>query len=103
MDNEEPVNSVKTDCVQLKLVGRVQGVGFRAFTVDLARQMVLDGWVCNRIDGSVDILVSGPASKVDEFVRICVHESPTLARVDHLDLRRALPPDKPGFKCRPTY
>lgn len=103
MDNEEPVNSVKNDCVQLKLVGRVQGVGFRAFVVDLAGRMALDGWVCNRNDGSVDILVSGPASKVDEFVRICVHESPTRARVDHLDLRRAFPPGKAGFSCRPTY
>lgn len=103
MDNEEPVNSVKWDCVQLKLVGRVQGVGFRAFVVDMACRMALDGWVCNRADGSVDILVSGPAFKVDEFVRVCVHETPTRVRIDHLDLRHASLPDKAGFTCRPTY
>lgn len=103
MDNQQPVNAEKTDTVQLRLEGRVQGVGFRAFVADLAQRMGLDGWVCNRFDGSVEILVSGAASKVDDFVRICVHESPTPSRVDHFYLRHVTPPQEPGFKRRPTY
>lgn len=103
MDNEEPVNAEKMDCVQLKLEGRVQGVGFRAFVADLAQRMELNGWVCNRFDGSVEILVYGPTTRVDTFVYTCVHEAPAPARVDHLNLRRASPPQSPGFTRRPTY
>ena len=40
--------------------GRVQGVGFRAFVEDEARQRGLQGWVRNRRDGSVEAVFAGP-------------------------------------------
>jgi acylphosphatase len=42
--------------------GRVQGVGYRATTMDEARRLNLAGWVRNRIDGSVEVLAEGSAA-----------------------------------------
>jgi acylphosphatase len=41
------------------VTGRVQGVGFRHFVRERARALNLSGWVKNRPDGSVELLVSG--------------------------------------------
>ena len=40
--------------------GRVQGVGFRFWTVDGAQALGLRGWVKNEPDGSVTALIAGP-------------------------------------------
>ena len=43
-------------CRLLRIRGRVQGVGFRAFVQDEAMRLDLKGWVRNRRDGSVEAL-----------------------------------------------
>ena len=48
--------------------GRVQGVGFRYTTKQLSRQFSVAGWVRNRTDGRVEMLVEGPATEVNAFV-----------------------------------
>ena len=53
----------------LSITGRVQGVGFRASLAQQARSRNLAGWVRNRRDGSVEALVLGEASRVDEVVQ----------------------------------
>jgi acylphosphatase len=45
--------------VRLRITGRVQGVGYRAWAVEEATRAGLRGWVCNRRDGSVEMLVTG--------------------------------------------
>jgi len=44
--------------------GRVQGVGYRATTLDEARRLHLSGWVRNRYDGSVEVLAEGSEAKL---------------------------------------
>ena len=44
--------------------GRVQGVGFRAWTERQAVALGLDGWVRNEPDGTVRALISGPEEAV---------------------------------------
>ena len=39
--------------IRLVIIGKVQGVGFRAWVEDGARERQLRGWVRNRRDGSV--------------------------------------------------
>jgi acylphosphatase len=48
--------------------GRVQGVGFRAFVEDEARERRLAGWVRNRRDGSVEAVFSGAPDQVESML-----------------------------------
>lgn len=48
--------------------GRVQGVGFRYYSVNKARQLGLTGWVRNLYDGSVEMEVQGEEPKIDELI-----------------------------------
>lgn len=70
------------------VTGRVQGVGFRYFTQDVARREGVTGWVRNRPDGSVEALVEGDAEAVTRVER-AIRSGPRGARVDavHVDLQ----------------
>lgn len=48
--------------------GRVQGVGFRYYSVYKARELGLTGWVQNLDDGSVEMEVQGTRRKIDELI-----------------------------------
>ncbi len=50
------------------LRGRVQGVGFRWWTREIAGQLCLRGTVRNLPDGSVEIHVAGPIAGVKAFI-----------------------------------
>ena len=61
--------------------GRVQGVGYRAWTADEARRRGLEGWVRNRRDGSVEAVLSGADDVIAEMLAAC-RRGPSSARVD---------------------
>jgi acylphosphatase len=65
---------------QLKIQGKVQGVGFRQNAFILAQKLKLVGWVRNTSEGEVELLVEGELSSVNLFVEWC-HEGPTHAAV----------------------
>lgn len=48
--------------------GVVQGVGFRFFTVNLARRLGLRGWVKNKPDGTVEIRAEGDKPAMFAFI-----------------------------------
>lgn len=48
--------------------GRVQGVGFRYTTADLARGFEVTGFVRNLPDGRVELVAEGAPLQVDAFV-----------------------------------
>ena len=48
--------------------GDVQGVGYRAFTQLVAKELGLSGWVRNLYDGRVQVEVEGPRAKVEELL-----------------------------------
>ena len=81
--------------------GRVQGVGFRMFVEDTAERLRLEGWVRNRRDGSVEILVSGPEAAVTELIRRC-HEGPPAAQVARIEEMETDETPPKGFAQRPT-
>jgi len=68
--------------------GRVQGVGFRAWTEHEAMRRALDGWARNRRDGSVEAVFSGPSETVADMVEAC-RRGPPQSRVDALDVHDA--------------
>jgi acylphosphatase len=60
--------------------GRVQGVYFRASTVDEARQLGLCGWVRNRNDGKVEAEIQGEETEVRRLLN-WLHKGPPMAAV----------------------
>lgn len=86
--------------LRLELYGRVQGVGFRMFTVRTARELGIRGWVKNRPDGSVDIHAEGSPGALERF-RERVRKGPSVARVESVkesDAVKGVPED--GFEVR---
>lgn len=69
--------------VHLRIEGTVQGVYFRAATVQEAQRLGLAGWVRNRPDGSVEVVAEGLRSKIDELVTWC-HQGPPGAIVNRV-------------------
>lgn len=53
--------------------GKVQGVGFRAATAEIARGRPVAGWVKNLDDGRVQLRVEGSAEEIDKFLK-AVHQ-----------------------------
>ena len=89
---------------QIRVRGRVQGVGFRDALRAEALRLGVRGWVRNRADGSVEALLQGDSSAVARVIEWARH-GPALARVhaleeqpvdDHLDRLY------PGFERLPT-
>jgi acylphosphatase len=87
--------------VRLRVTGRVQGVGYRAWVVDTATRLRLRGWVCNRRDGSVEALVIGADDAVAEMIAAC-REGPYAARVGEVSVEDARDDGSTGFTARPT-
>ncbi len=52
----------------VRYAGRVQGVGFRATTVSIARGRPITGWVRNEPDGSVLLNAQGHADAISDFL-----------------------------------
>jgi acylphosphatase len=66
--------------------GRVQGVGFRAWTEYTALERGLQGWVRNCRNGSVEALFDGPSNAVAAMIVAC-YQGPPGSRVDGVDQR----------------
>ena len=66
--------------------GRVQGIGYRAWTEYTALERGLQGWVRNRRDGSVEALFVGSPDAVAAMIAAC-HQGPRGSRVDGIDQR----------------
>ena len=87
--------------VRVRIEGRVQGVGFRYWTIDQAAALGLRGWVRNRVDGAVEAVFAGPGEAVAEMVRRC-HDGPTFAHVKRVAEDPEAAPVGPGFHVAPT-
>lgn len=71
----------KPSGVQLRIRGKVQGVGFRPFVWQLAQQLRLHGDVCNDGDGVVVRLLEEPS----QFIAALYQDCPPLARIDSVE------------------
>lgn len=66
--------------------GRVQGVFFRAETVEFAERLGVCGWVRNLSDGRVEALFEGDREDVEKAVDFC-GKGPPGAHVRDLDIK----------------
>ena len=67
---------------EIRLFGRVQGVGFRYFTQRKGKKLNLKGFVKNMPDGSVLINVFGEESQLNKFIEE-VKKGPVTANVEN--------------------
>ena len=72
----------------VRIIGRVQGVFFRAWTRNQAQAVGVSGWVRNCSDGSVEAHLEGEAEAVDGLIDR-MREGPPDARVDELEIEPA--------------
>jgi len=68
----------------ITLTGRVQGVGFRYFTREKARNIGITGWVKNEPDGSVRVEAQGEPAAIERFVDT-IRKGPFPGTVEHVD------------------
>ena len=85
--------------VKFRVEGRVQGVGFRAFTRRTATELGLTGWVRNLADGAVEGVASGDDEDVDALLD-AIASGPSAARVDGLSVDDVDDPGLPEFRIR---
>ncbi|MGF1511412.1 MAG: acylphosphatase [Myxococcota bacterium] len=79
--------------------GRVQGVGFRAWTQSRARQHGLLGWVRNLTDGRVQVFVQGPEPAMQAFIEE-LKTGPASASVSAVSFQPCVQGDVSGFTVR---
>jgi acylphosphatase len=72
--------------------GRVQRVGYRAWTEYTAIEVGLEGWVRNRDDGTVEALFAGPSDVVATMLDAC-RQGPPGAQVEAIDEQEATQDD----------
>lgn len=87
--------------VRLRVTGRVQGVGYRAWAMDAARRLGLRGWVRNRTDGSVEALATGDEDAVAAMIEAC-RDGPPAAHVADLAVSEAEDDGSLAFTPKPT-
>jgi acylphosphatase len=88
-------------CVRLRITGRVQGVGYRAWAIAAAARLGLRGWVRNRADGSVEALVIGGDDAVAAMIE-AARGGPFAARVTEIAVSEADDDGSAGFSPRAT-
>lgn len=91
----------ETTIFRLRIKGSVQGVGYREWAIGEATSRGLAGWVRNRSDGSVELLMAGDDAKVQDMLRAAT-QGPQAAQVSDIDIINETEAPPPGFTRKPT-
>ena len=67
-----------------RVIGRVQGVGFRYFTERVAAEIGIAGYVMNRSDGSVEVMAEGERGTLQQLLEH-LNRGPSGARVERVE------------------
>ena len=89
------------ETVRLRITGQVQGVGYRLWMTRTAASLGLRGWVRNRTDGSVEVLVTGAPEAVATMVE-AARKGPIGAQVNDVTVTPDKDDGSVGFVSRPT-
>jgi acylphosphatase len=81
----------------LLIFGEVQGVGFRYWTLNKARELGLKGWVKNLPDSRVEAVFTGNLANVEQMIQAC-YSGPTGARVTKVEVDWIEPENRETFQ-----
>ncbi|UJF14880.1 acylphosphatase [Jeotgalibaca sp. MA1X17-3] len=70
----------------LLVEGRVQGVGFRYTTKQIADEIGIKGTVRNNEDGTVSIEAVGEAKQLENFIEKIKNNPTPFSKVDHVSI-----------------
>jgi len=75
-----------------RIHGQVQGVGFRFFAREIARELEVVGYVRNTSDGGVEVVAEGDEGRLARFIGL-LKEGPGSAQVTGVDVSWEPPTD----------
>ncbi len=81
----------------LFISGKVQGVFFRANTVEKAKELEVNGWVKNLDDGRVEAVFEGDKESVQKMIDWCM-VGPDSANVENIDIKWEEPKGLDNFE-----
>jgi acylphosphatase len=84
---------------RVQVTGRVQGVFFRAWTQQQARELGVSGWVRNCDDGSVETWLEGDEAAVKTLIQR-LWQGPPSAQVEKVEVEDVQPQGLSGFSVR---
>ena len=91
---------METKRYHITVSGRVQGVGFRFFTLNAAMRLKLAGWVRNIPGGGVELEAEGPQGDIDRLVEK-LRQGPPVSRVTDVEVcEMAVVSGGTGFEIR---
>ncbi|MEO6972025.1 MAG: acylphosphatase [Rhodoferax sp.] len=85
-DKDGPLESRRA-----RVCGRVQGIGYREACLRRARALGIGGWVRNRADGSVEVMLQGSAQQLADMCS-WLRDGMPAALVDALEVTEIQPP-----------
>jgi acylphosphatase len=81
------------------IYGKVQGIYFRAYTQAEGNKIGVKGWVKNRADGAVEVVVEGEPEKVAEMLAWLKQGSPG-SQVEKVEVKDERPVGENQFNIR---
>lgn len=84
---------------RFRVLGNVQGVGFRYFATTCAQALGICGWVRNAEDGTVEVHAEGTEEQLSEFA-FDLSRGPRYARVSAVEATEAALENQTGFQTR---
>ncbi len=94
MDRPSPPARIRR---HLWVAGQVQGVWYRDSCQREARRLGVDGWVRNRADGRVEVVIEGGPDAVNELANWCA-VGPSRAEVASVEMVDEPPEGLAGFR-----
>ncbi|HDP73509.1 MAG TPA: acylphosphatase [Candidatus Woesearchaeota archaeon] len=85
--------------IKARIIGSVQGVGFRWHIYTKAKNLGLRGYVRNLKDGTVEAVFSGDDDKVEKMLEHC-YKGPSYALVNRVDIENVDKVSEKGFEIR---
>ncbi len=76
------------ECLTISVKGKVQGVGFRPFVYNLARQLGVKGFIANTAEG---VLIAAEGGDLNSFLERLRQDSPPLSRILSIDITPSVP------------
>lgn len=76
--------NTKIERLSATVHGKVQGVSYRYFTMQAARQLMLTGWVRNRFNHTVELVAEGTKEELEQLL-VILNEGPRSAKITQID------------------